>query len=193
MAVENPNAFKLWINGNVVHKYFSQTDLPAKEIKKIELVLEPLELRARVQMIATELHRTLPQPYPKALKKLMAIVRKSQMKSFELWPATEYIQTYGLDHVDISLDAMHELTQKFTAEFCVRPFINRDGEAIYNLLERWIRDDNEHVRRWLSQGTRPRLPWGEKLHSAVKTPERGLQIKNTDQGWAPRCSSIYGC
>jgi hypothetical protein len=85
MAVENPNAFKLWINGNVVHKYFSQIDLPAKEIKKIELALEHFELRARVQMIASELHRTLPQPYPKALKKLMAIVRKSQMKSFELW------------------------------------------------------------------------------------------------------------
>jgi 3-methyladenine DNA glycosylase AlkC len=71
---------------------------------------------------------------------------------------------------------MYDLTQKFTAEFCIRPFINKYGDEIYDRLLRWNNDPNEHIRRWLSEGTRPRLPWGVRLQSAVQDPKRGLEI-----------------
>ncbi|MGE3974956.1 MAG: DNA alkylation repair protein [Bdellovibrionales bacterium] len=176
MSEENPNAFKLWINADVVKKYFENTELKKNEIQKIIAQLETRELKARVQLIAHELKKTLPQDYPKALVELLKITRSQKLKSFELWPATEFIQIYGLEHVVPSLKAMYELTPRFTAEFSIRPFINKYGDEIYTHLQSWKSDSNEHIRRWLSEGTRPRLPWGERLHSAVKNPSLGLEI-----------------
>ncbi|MEQ1722581.1 MAG: DNA alkylation repair protein [Pseudobdellovibrio sp.] len=176
MSEENQNAFKLWISGDVVKKYFKHTKLSKKEIDAIIKKLSSLELKARVQLIARELKDVLPEHYPHALKELLQITRKENLKSFELWPTTEFIQMYGLDYTDRSLEAMYELTSKFTAEFSIRPFINKYGHQIYDKLLPWKQDQNEHIRRWLSEGTRPRLPWGEKLHAAVKDPKKGLEI-----------------
>lgn len=176
MKEENPNAFKLWINASVVERYFKLTSLSKSEVRRITVSLQPLELRARVKLIARELRAVLPDHFPKALAKVMQIARAENLDSFALWPATEFIQLHGLDHIDESLEAMHELTQRFTAEFCIRPFINKHGDLIYRKIMRWARDPNEHVRRLLSEGTRPRLPWGEKLTQADKDPRRSLEI-----------------
>lgn len=176
MTEDNPKAFKLWINAEVVKKYFLDLQLPKKDLQALLTDLQPLELRARVQLIARGLKAALPAHYPTALKKLVSLTQKKNMKSFELWPATEFIQLYGLDHIDESLSAMYLLTSDFTAEFSIRPFINKYGSEIYSRLEAWTADPNEHIRRWLSEGTRPRLPWGEKLHSAVKDPKPGLDL-----------------
>ncbi|MFZ3231417.1 MAG: DNA alkylation repair protein [Pseudobdellovibrio sp.] len=176
MSKENPNAFKLVINSAIVKKYFKETALTKKEIQKIAKDIDSLELRQRVQLIAYELKKVLPDDFSVALSKLLQITRKQNLESFELWPATEFIQIYGLNHIEKSLTAMYELTQKFTAEFSIRPFINKYGAEIYEKLEAWKHDENEHIRRWLSEGTRPRLPWGEKLQLAVENPSYGLEI-----------------
>lgn len=176
MKKENPNAFKLWISPAVAQKYFRHTKLSKNEISAICKSLERLELKARVRLIAKEMHAALPSDYEMALTALLKICREEKLKSFELWPATEFIQLYGLDHIDASLAAMYELTPKFTAEFSIRPFINKHGTEIYRKLARWKNDENEHIRRWLSEGTRPRLPWGERLFDAVKNPHPGLEI-----------------
>lgn len=176
MMEENPNAFKLWINESVIQKYFNKTKLSKKEIQRITSQLSSLELRARVKLIANELKMVLSDDYPKALLELLQITQQEKITSFALWPASEFIQMYGLDHVEESIAAMHELTSKFTAEFCIRPFINRYGDLIYDRLNAFTNDESDHIRRWLSEGTRPRLPWGEKLRGAVQDPQRGLEI-----------------
>lgn len=176
MENENATAFKLWINGKVVKKYLATNCQNTNEINQIIFKLNALEMRARVQLIANELKKYLHPEYPKALKQLLQLTRKQNMTSFELWPATEFIQIYGINHIDESLSAMYELTQKFTAEFCIRPFLNTHGQIIYKKLLPLKDDPNEHIRRWLSEGTRPRLPWGEKLRAAVNDPSEGLAI-----------------
>jgi 3-methyladenine DNA glycosylase AlkC len=176
MTDENPNAFKLLIGESLINKYFKSSQLTPKEIKRIKNELLKLELKPRVRLIARELKKTLPSDYRKALKVLMKITREQKLTGFELWPATEFIQAHGLDDIDESLEALYELTQKFTAEFGIRPFINTHGDVIYKKLAKWKSDPSEHVRRWLSEGTRPRLPWGEKLQAAVRDPESGLRI-----------------
>ena len=174
---ENASAFKNWINDRVVYKYASGLDSESKkEFQKIAKKLGPLELRARVKLIAHALKLHLDSNFPKALNQLMHLTRMQNLKSFELWPATEFIQIYGLNHLDESLLAMYELTQKFTAEFCIRPFINTHGELVFKQLKKWQRDPNPHIRRWLSEGTRPRLPWGERLVGSVENPQLGLAI-----------------
>jgi 3-methyladenine DNA glycosylase AlkC len=177
--LENPNAFKLWISYEVAQKYFSSDFDPKIKktaLKEISSKLDSLELKDRVRLISSQLYQSLPKDFPKALEVLLRIAKKQNLKSFELWPATEFIQTYGLNHIDESIEAMLELTQRFTAEFCIRPFINSHGTKIYKKLYTHLDHPSEHVRRWLSEGTRPRLPWGEKLSLAIENPAHGLKI-----------------
>ncbi len=43
--------------------------------------------------------------------------------------------------------------------------LSRDpiAEATLARLDRWAEDDNYHVRRLVSEGTRPKLPWAKAV------------------------------
>ena len=79
------------------------------------------------------------------------------------WPAApigEYIARNGLDRPEASLGFLKELTQRFSAEFAVRPFLrDKTGTALTHASS-WTLNQNYHVRRLASEGTSPRLPWG---------------------------------
>jgi 3-methyladenine DNA glycosylase AlkC len=91
-------------------------------------------------------------------------------------PHVNFIAEFGLDHIDESLSAQYELTQRFTAEFSIRAFIERHETRTLAVLETWTKDPNEHVRRLVSEGTRPRLPWARRLsrYQADPTPVLAL-------------------
>jgi 3-methyladenine DNA glycosylase AlkC len=65
---------------------------------------------------------------------------------------------------------MHALTQLFTAEFCLRPFLIRYPGAVLERLTVWTRDTSPHVRRLVSEGTRTRLPWAPRLKRFQEDP-----------------------
>ncbi len=180
-TTENSNAFKNWINAEVVERMAkalqsAQSDFDARQFCKISNELGPLELKARVRLISATLYQHLPKSFPQAIDVLLESLKKKNLKSFDLWPYTEFIQTYGLEHRQKSLDALYHLTQLFTAEFAVRPFLkNHTSESIKYLLA-CAKDDNVHVRRWSTEGSRPRLPWGERLDLFIKNPTLTLPI-----------------
>jgi 3-methyladenine DNA glycosylase AlkC len=68
------------------------------------------------------------------------------------------------------MQAQYELTKRFSAEGSIRPYIARDPERTLALLREWTRDPSEHVRRLVSEGTRPRLPWAPRLRAFQKDP-----------------------
>lgn len=71
---------------------------------------------------------------------------------------------HGLeDHRDRALDLLHAATQRFSMEFYIRPFLNRWPEETLTRLATWARDENYHVRRLVSEGTRPKLPWAKAV------------------------------
>jgi 3-methyladenine DNA glycosylase AlkC len=171
---DNPNAFKLWINADVVEKYARGLRTPA--LLSLTEHLKPLELRGRVKLLAHGFHEHLKGSFPQKLKSLMSAVQSEKIDGFALWPATEFIQLYGVDHFQESMDALYELTQKFTAEFAVRPFLVQDPKRTFALLKKWVKDPNVHIRRWVSEGTRPRLPWGERLPALIQDPNPSLEL-----------------
>lgn len=69
-----------------------------------------------------------------------------------------------------------ELTQRFTAEFSIRAFLTHHPEATYARLRDWARHDNVHVRRLVSEGSRPRLPWAPRLPAFQKDPAPVLAL-----------------
>lgn len=137
---------------------------------------DTLEMKDRVRLIRSELRRQLPTNYPDALAVLLKSVRSGDLGSFDLWPYTDFIQTYGLDHLEISLEALKEMTPHFTSEWAIRPFLKFYQKKTLSYLKKCARDNNTSVRRWASEGTRPRLPWGERLHEFIKKPSSTVPI-----------------
>lgn len=138
--------------------------------------LPSLELKERTAAIAAGLRDHLPQAYPKAVDILLKILdwgpaARDKFQSFQIMPIAHFVEAYGLDHFEVSMQANYQITQRWTAEFSIRPFIVQYPEQTWALLEQWVHDDSEHVRRLVSEGTRPRLPWAGRLHQFIDDPE----------------------
>jgi 3-methyladenine DNA glycosylase AlkC len=134
-----------------------------------------LGLMARGDHLADALRRHLPDDYPAALDLLLASLalphgRSGSLASFFYLPHTQFVARHGLAHPERSLRALHALTQRFTAEFAVRPFLVQQPAYTLAFLAACVDDPSEHVRRWVSEGTRPRLPWGQRLRALQRDP-----------------------
>ncbi|MDI9336711.1 MAG: DNA alkylation repair protein, partial [Gammaproteobacteria bacterium] len=90
--------------------------------------------------------------------------------------------TYGCkkDYLDLSYSALHALTQRFSAEDAIRYFINAFPEPTLSRLELWCHDPHYHVRRLCSEGTRPKLPWAQKIHIPPDAPIHLLDLLHAD-------------
>jgi 3-methyladenine DNA glycosylase AlkC len=87
-----------------------------------------------------------------------------------------YIADYGLDHWDSSMKAQYVLTQEFTAEYSIRPFLDREPARTLARLHEWASDPSPDVRRLVSEGTRPRLPWAPRLRRFQLDPSPVLEL-----------------
>lgn len=88
---------------------------------------------------------------------------------------------HGLEnHRDRALDLIYENTKRFSMEWPIRPFLNRWPEETMARLKDWATDDNYHVRRLVSEGTRPKLPWAKKLDMDVPEPLPLLDVLHAD-------------
>lgn len=71
---------------------------------------------------------------------------------------------HGLEnHRERALDLLEAATQRFSMEFYIRPFLNRWPDETLARLDVWVDHDHYHVRRLVSEGTRPRLPWAANI------------------------------
>ncbi len=176
-----PSAFKHWINAEVVEAIAAEIhavypNFNRKEFAKVAEELAALELKARVLAVAAALAQHLPKAYPEALRILEEVMARDRLQGFALWPFSEFIGQRGLGHVPQSLRAMLLLTQKFTAEFAVRPFFLSDPAPVLAAFREFATHESHHVRRWVSEGSRPLLPWGAKLPGFIERPELTLEL-----------------
>ena len=153
------------------------TPFPSEAFLRDALVdYEPLGLMARGAKIATSLKSHLPLKYECALEILMQSLGPKLEKEgygpspFYYLPHTTFVASYGLGHFEASMRAQYELTQRFTAEFSIRPFLEQHPELTLRRMAHWTEDSNVHVRRLVSEGTRPRLPWAARLRAFQKDP-----------------------
>lgn len=181
MTDENPNAFKHLYNEDFLKRMaeaITKTYPGFEQGKFLSILpkLNTLEMKPRVQLIRETLMQLLPKSYPTALQVLLKSAKTRILSGFDFWPYTDFIQHYGLKDAKLSLDALKELTPLFTSEFSVRPFLKTHSKLTLQYLEKCAKDPDVHVRRWASEGSRPRLPWGERLHDFVKDPSPTLKI-----------------
>jgi 3-methyladenine DNA glycosylase AlkC len=149
---------------------------PAAFVERVMAGFPALELKNRINLIADELRAALPDDYPTALAIVVAVAETDGIEGFTAWPLCSFVERHGLADPPASLVAMESLTRRFSCEFAIRPFLEHHLELTLTHLHRWIRSDDETVRRLPSEGTRPHLPWGPKVDALLDDPEIGIAV-----------------
>lgn len=144
--------------------------------------LDELELKDRVNHMADTLRTHLPEPWDQTLTHLVAIadaVTPDNTDAFgdmAAWPVCAVVERHGLGDADASLCAMEQLTQSFSCEFAIRPFLTHHLDTTLRHCRRWTTSTHASVRRLASEGTRPHLPWGTNVAALLDDPELGLSL-----------------
>lgn len=139
-----------------------------------------LELKARISRIAECLKKFLPNDYKSAVKVLLKALPKpnnlelsdDDFGDFIYASYAEYVAKNGCakKFLRFSLNALREITQRFSVEDAIRYFINAFPKETLGELFLWTKDDHYHVRRLCSEGARPKLPWSQKINISVSDP-----------------------
>lgn len=152
-------------------------------VKTVLARLPELSLNERNFLIRDTLRDHLPADASKAIALLVrALGPESPLEgpesytSFYVMSMCAFVAEYGLDQPERSLAALREMTKRFSAEFAIRPFLDRHTELTLTTLHQWARDPQPQVRRLVSEGSRPRLPWGSRLHVFVRDPRPVLAL-----------------
>ncbi len=132
-----------------------------------------LGLKQRIDCLVTTLHEFLPADVRVARRVLLAALpppldptlSDNDFGQFIWGIPGEYVARYGCSRRELapSLSFLEQSTQRFSAEFALRPFLARFPRETLQRVGRWVAHDHYHVRRLASEGIRPFLPWGQRV------------------------------
>ncbi len=151
---------------------------------------EDLELTPRCRQIADAMAAFLPEDRERAIDIIVQSlgpelencdpadappsgdpsIDDNPMSGFVYMPHGYFLAEHGGDHFEAVMRANYEITKRATSEFSIRTPLRDHTDATLSILEMWARDDNVHVRRCVSEGTRPRLPWSFRLKAFQDDP-----------------------
>lgn len=142
---------------------------------------EQKELKQRMRHISTVLKAHLSSNYRENIfyiTKIIEYIKQSNFKesSLEYMFFPDFVEQYGLNHLDVSLNAIEFITQFISCEFAIRPFIQKYPNKTLEKMKEWSLHENHHVRRLSSEGCRPRLPWACALPDLKKDPTSIIPI-----------------
>lgn len=137
---------------------------------------DQLALKERVRHITLILGDLFPPNYQEGLNMLARALPHLVEQGFEKMVFPDFVEVYGLEDWESSIQALEFFTQHVSAEFAIRPFIVRyPGKTMTQMLK-WANHPHPGVRRLASEGCRPRLPWGIRLKNLVSDPQPILPI-----------------
>ena len=158
-------------------------------VKLAEKNLEQLELKERSIQIKDALVQTLPKDFKEAAPIILASLHPEDnvdlsavtidergIRGWAAAPLCHYVGERGLADFELGMEVERQLTSRFTSEFGIRFFILADSDRALKILKSWTTDDNYHVRRLVSEGSRPRLPWAMQLIDFIKDPTPVLPL-----------------
>ncbi|MEM9549354.1 MAG: DNA alkylation repair protein [Bacteroidota bacterium] len=133
----------------------------------------------RKEAITNALIRFLPTDYKKSVQLLLQVTpapyegdpTSDMVGRFYVSTFTAYISSQGMEYFEVSTQALYEMTKSFSSEWDIRPFLLEYPKKTLALLKKWAKDKNMHVRRLVSEGSRPNLPWGKKLKFVDQDPK----------------------
>jgi 3-methyladenine DNA glycosylase AlkC len=140
--------------------------------------LETLELKARTLQIAAALQTTLPADFARAADIIEASLAPAHdsgdlglqrspaaptaWPAGSVWPLGEFVARRGqARHPSARCSTLHALTQRFTAEFALRPFIVQHPDLTFATLQRWTqRPQRRTCAAWSAKAAARACPGG---------------------------------
>jgi len=150
---------------------------------------EDYELKQRMAHLAQATDSILPADFEQKTEVIFKLIQSLRQlnvrdQNLEYIFLADIITLSGLNDFDTSIKAMEYVTQFTSFEFAGRPFFIKYPEQMYEQVLNWTTHENHTVRRFSSEGCRPRLPWGMRLKSLVNDPKPIIPIleklKNDD-------------
>jgi len=150
--------------------------------------LAALELKERSAQITEALVAYLPDDFEYAAAIMLdALAPKDEYEidwnssdegivGWAIMPMVDYVGLNGLEHFDLSMNLFKEMTKRSSSEFGIRFFLLAEPERTLSVLKTWLDNPNHHVRRLISEGTRPRLPWAMRLPVFIENPSPVLEL-----------------
>lgn len=150
---------------------------------------ENKEFSQRGRHISTSMKNFLPADYKEAIAKILELI--NHVKETPYWKSVRetsfglsleygflagFVEQYGLDEYETSVNAIEEITRFTSCEFAVRPFIIKYPDKMMKQMLVWSQHDHWAVRRLASEGCRPRLPWAMALPDLKKNPAPILPV-----------------
>jgi hypothetical protein len=181
------NAEKVAYLGGLLEPVVPDFDRDRFERQVVD-AMPALELKQRIALIASVLGEHLATDFPAAAAQIRAALpppldpslKDDDFGDFIFAPFGKYIEDNGTDDYDTAMGLLRDLTMRFSMEGSIRPFIEMRPEETLQQFETWARDPNYHVRRLVSESTRPRLPWAPRINLDPGAPMPLLDILHAD-------------
>ncbi len=154
--------------------------------------LDSLELKQRSFQIEQALVAVLPSSWEQSADLIMSSLHPDcdansgkegttaeGIQGWLIMPLAEIAGKNAVRDFSLSMELLRQLTMRFTAEFGIRHAILADVPRALAHLTRWTEDENHHVRRLVSEGSRPRLPWAMQLPAMIANPQLTLPLLQT--------------
>lgn len=132
--------------------------------------IDSKRMSERIEKLSTLLRKYLPQDYIRASQIIIDVLGEENdifyfpfEKMYYYRALAKFVEMYGLEDFDQSIKVIEEITKRDTAEFAIRPFIKEDYDRVEVVFEKWKNSDNAHLRRLVTEGPRPRLPWAKHI------------------------------
>jgi 3-methyladenine DNA glycosylase AlkC len=154
-------------------------ELPA--LHGAEKAVAGLRLRQRVDIVRDALLHDLPASFSEVERVVLDLIDQPQFTGWMIWPVTEFIAVRALDSgseaaFDAAMAVLARLTIGLTGEFAVRDLLIARPERGLQIMQTWTDHDDEHVRRFATEGSRAYLPWAKQVPWLLTHPEatRGI-------------------
>ncbi len=158
----------------VLSRYYPKLDV--KKFKKLiyDSEWKNRELKQKMHHVTECMHNVLPDSFDESIEILLEAA--PEIKGWECMTLPDYVEMYGQMFWEKSMSALTEFTKHGSSEFGIRPFLIKEPEKTAAFLEGLTDDENEEVRRFASEGCRPRHPWAMALPLFKKDPSLILPI-----------------
>lgn len=157
-----------------VYPAFQQQEFIERVVKKFP----ELELKSRIDWIGQNFEHFLPKDYQEAVKILLAALPDEcdptlgddDFGNFIYAPFSDFIAKHAESkkNLHFSLESLRQITTRCSAEDAIRYFINFNAKETLSTMLEWTNDSHYHVRRLGSEGSRPKLPWSQKISISVE-------------------------
>lgn len=152
--------------------------------------IEQHELKQRSQQIFEALELFLPNDFYHAsqvlINTLHPVVNNQELGDIStnengvagwiILPYSQFVGVHGGHDVPLALETIRLMTKRFTSEFGIRYLYLSHPMECLDIVKGWLNDPCHHVRRLVSEGCRPLLPWAMQLPLFKSKPEHILPL-----------------